>query len=439
MQDERLFGGTTINPFWAKTHLPGLRRTWRLLTVWLAALGLLLALLGPAVAADGALDPSFITGSGQYAGVQTIPEIRGQVGYTTGTTNGNPWPYNGYQLLFGTFWGLTVNGVTAPNNNNSCIGRLKPDGTLDTNFLLNCQINGEIRSVYIYPHNDAVYPDYILIGGSFNVSALGGGNSTYVNFARLKANGSIDTTLPQAIWYGGAVNAVGVLGSGKILVGGYNLRTGNQGGPCYQLVRLNYDGSLDPNYTHWSAPGGYIVGIRVYSSTDPFPNEVRIWCSYPKNQDGSGGTYYVLLLDANAARPDLTAPVASIGDELVDGPVYNLAKQSDGRWIICGQFKNVYNTATQAWVPRNRVARLDSTLTTLDLSYDVSGGLPNGGPNGLVNQISPNSSTDDYMVLSGNFNTWNGVPVGYLVRLTTSGALDTNFPPRDRWPSRSRG
>ena len=75
MKEERLFGGTMINPFWAKTHLPGLRRTWRLLTVCLAALGLLLAFLSPAAAADGALDPTF---NNLGAGVQKIPSSGGK-------------------------------------------------------------------------------------------------------------------------------------------------------------------------------------------------------------------------------------------------------------------------------------------------------------------------------------------------------------------------
>ena len=42
----------------------------------LLAFCLSLAFLSPAFAADGALDPSFITGPGPYAGVQNIPEIR---------------------------------------------------------------------------------------------------------------------------------------------------------------------------------------------------------------------------------------------------------------------------------------------------------------------------------------------------------------------------
>ena len=45
----------------------------------------------------------------------------------------------------------------------------------------------------------------------------------------------------------------------------------------------------------------------------------------------------------------------------------------------------------------------------------------------MVEQISPMSSTDDRMVLAGNFSTWNGAPRGYLVRLQANGTLDTTF------------
>jgi uncharacterized delta-60 repeat protein len=45
----------------------------------------------------------------------------------------------------------------------------------------------------------------------------------------------------------------------------------------------------------------------------------------------------------------------------------------------------------------------------------------------MVEQISPMSSTDDRMVLGGNFSTWNGAPRGYLVRLQANGALDSTF------------
>ena len=175
MRDERLFGGTTINPCLAKTHLPGLRRTWRLLTGCLAALGLLLVFLSPAGAVDGALDPTFITGPGPYAGVQTIPEIRGQSGYpygSTGVTGPSILPAPLRYLL-----GSECERRYLPNNNNSCIARLNNTGALDTNFLINSQINGEIRGAYIYPHNDPSARTRFSSGGNFNVSPSGGGNS----------------------------------------------------------------------------------------------------------------------------------------------------------------------------------------------------------------------------------------------------------------------
>jgi len=33
-------------------------------------------------------------------------------------------------------------------------------------------LNGEIRAVYIYPHDDPNFPDKILVGGRFNASRV---------------------------------------------------------------------------------------------------------------------------------------------------------------------------------------------------------------------------------------------------------------------------
>lgn len=394
-------------------------RGW--LSLVLLAFCLSTAFLMAAYAADGDIDPSFITGPGPYAGVQNIPEIKGQAGYPT--VSGSP--YNDYSLLFGNFGTVNV-GSYSPIHN--CIARLTDTGALDATFLNNQMLNGEIRGAFIYPHDYPVTTlrDKILIWGRFNASA---DNVQYNNFARLKADGTIDTSLTPVIFsWGGAINTVAVQGPGngaplagetdKILVGGYNLNTG-ENNPAYQLVRLKYDGSLDTNFTHWGAPGGYINNIKILPSDDPsFPNKIRIFCSYPKNQDGTGGTYYVLVLEPTVTLPSPSnLPVASIGNETVDGPIFNWARQTDGKFLIGGEFKHVNDVG--AWVPRNRVARLGSDLRTLD-SYDVG-----VGPNGPVTQISPTS--DDRMVLAGYFTTWNGAACGYLVRLTTTAAVDSSF------------
>jgi uncharacterized delta-60 repeat protein len=374
---------------------------------------LFLVFLSPAIAADGALDASFNAGVGPLNGVQAIPELRGQVYYPTVAGS----PYNGRSLIFGQFYGMTVGGSPYQY---SAIARLDINGALDTTFK-NAQIFGEIRSVYIYPADDPIVENRnkILIGGDFFVSS-----GTYFSprFARLKADGSLDTTFPQTFIGEGAVNSIAVQGSGtgaKILVGGWSLlpRELDFIGPFCSLVRLKYDGTLD-TYTPWSTPGGYIHEIRV---NDPlFPDDVLIFCTYPKTPDGLSGNYYMLHLNADL---DLSAPVDSIGDETVDGPIFGIARQTDGKYVICGQFQKVYNTATSQWVAKNRFARLGSDLRTLDIEYNSVG----IGPNDMVEQISPTASGDDRMVLAGNFSTWNGNPRGYLVRLTTSGTLDNTF------------
>jgi uncharacterized delta-60 repeat protein len=388
---------------------PIARQRTRLGLALLLALCLSLVLPGPAFAADGDLDPSFITGPGPFAGAQWLPGIRGQVFYPTVTGS----PLNGYSLVFGQFFAMSV-GSTYQNH--QAIARLTDTGTLDTSFN-NPEIGGEISSVYIYPPDDPNFPNKILIGGDFFAFAPG---KYYPRFARLNADGSVDTTFPQVFSPWGAVTCMAVQGSGnsaKILVGGYAMQLNDPDPDCfYDLVRLNFDGSLDSTYTPWSAPGGYISDIRV---NDPlFPNNVLIFCSYPKNPDGSDGTYYMLRLDAAL---NLSSPLAFIGDETVDGPIFGMARQSDGNYVICGQFQQVNNSGS--WVSRNRVARLGSDLRTLDTFFSVG-----VGPNDMVDQISPMSTSDDRMVLAGNFSTWNGASRGYLVRLNANGTLDTNFP-----------
>jgi uncharacterized delta-60 repeat protein len=383
---------------------------------------LTLMCLRPVWAADGDLDSTFNMGSGPFAGVQVIPEIRGTAGYPNVVGS----PYTGRTLIHGRFWGLN-DGTTTQNNNS--IARLFSGGALDPTFVNNQNFNGEIRGVYIYPHDYPVVAlqDKILIWGRFFASS---GSSQYNNLARLMPDGSIDTSFPIINSYNGAVNTVAVYrppgapsdGTGdEILVGGYNLRAGSvDEGSTYQLLRLNYDGSVDTGFTHWGAPNGYITSIRVYSGDPVFGNNVRIFCSYPKNQDGSGGLYYMLIVGPEVSRPDISAPVFSLGDETVDGPIYGIAQQpSDGKWLIVGAFSHVNGLS------RKRVAR--GTYNDASHTWTVDGYDVGTGPNGVVTGIAPMSPSDDRMMAIGSFTTWNGAPCNFIVRLDTAGIRDTSF------------
>ena len=136
MRDERLFGGTTINPFCGKNPparppadlapadgLPGGPRpcSW--------------SCFSPAFAADGDLDPSFITGTGQFSGVQNYPRNQG-----ADRLQYRRWIFFSISalLLFGTFYGVKVGDTYPPNNGaNSCIARLADHGTLDAGSNVN--------------------------------------------------------------------------------------------------------------------------------------------------------------------------------------------------------------------------------------------------------------------------------------------------------------
>lgn len=365
-----------------------MKRQYIYSTIWFFITFLFLASLAPVWAGDGALDLSFDPG----AGVQKLPMIRGQANYPSIANS---------TIIYGFFnqmGGVTCNSVARLTN-----------GAVDNTFTP--AVNGEVRSVYTYNvlNTDPNYGK-TLIAGQFSITV---GADTYYNLARLTSAGALDTTFPKVFNDSGAVNSVDVSAlTSTILVVGYSLTVPSDTTHAYHLVRLDSGGSFVGG---WSAPGGYVTSAKVFPGDDPnFPNKAQVFCMTP---NPGGGTYYAVLLDT-----DLSSVLAYIGSETVDGPIYNLALQSDGKVVIVGNFRSVYNTATTGWVTMNHVARLGSDLRTLDTSYIIG-----SGANGVVTQITPMSSSDDRMVLSGGFTDFNGTTCGRIVRLTATGSVDTSF------------
>lgn len=99
-----------------------------------------------------------------------------------------------------------------------------------------------------------------------------------------------------------------------------------------------------------------------------------------------------------------------------NGPVNAVVRQTDGKFVVGGDF-----TAFNG-IARNRIARLNSD-GTLDTSFD-----PGLGFNGVVNAIAVGySSTDIYV--GGRFTEFNRVTRQKIARLNTDGSLDTAFAP----------
>jgi uncharacterized delta-60 repeat protein len=96
-----------------------------------------------------------------------------------------------------------------------------------------------------------------------------------------------------------------------------------------------------------------------------------------------------------------------------DGEIRAATSQPDGKVLIGGEFTR-YNG-----VARGRVARLNAD-GTLDTDFD-----PGSGANAGVRAIQVQA--DGKILLAGEFGTYDGTGVGRVVRVETSGAMDTHF------------
>jgi uncharacterized delta-60 repeat protein len=171
--------------------------------------------------ANGSLDTAFTPGTGANSSVYSIAlQADGKI------------------IICGHF---TSYSGTARNR----IARLNADGSLDTSFNPGTGVSAG-GSVYVYAV--LVQSDgKVLIGGDFT-----GYNGTARNrIARLNANGSLDTSFNPGTGFNGfsgeaSLASVALQVDGKLLVGGYF--TSYNGTQRSNFARLNADGSLDTNF-----------------------------------------------------------------------------------------------------------------------------------------------------------------------------------------------
>ncbi|MEZ5428552.1 MAG: hypothetical protein R2747_20065 [Pyrinomonadaceae bacterium] len=276
------------------------------------------------------------------------------------------------------------------------IARLNPDGSLDPTFN-----PPDLRANNLNPLSPTVYAielltnGKVLIGGSFALVA----GSVRQGVARLNPDGSFDPTFNQTAGgnlatLAGTVYALEVQSDGKVLVGG----TFNHSSTRHNLVRLGPDGEVDGSFFAGTVgdvnkilvqPDGKIVFVG--GRTSPLmPRLDRL------NSDGSD---------------DMTFSTNSFGG----GGIFALARQSDGKLLIGGEFDSV-NGFTQI----RYLARFDQNGV-----FDTSFNTNNAGPNFEVNAIDFLSTGK--IVVGGRFSTYNGVSRNKIALLNPDGTLDKTF------------
>lgn len=261
---------------------------------------------------------------------------------------------------------MIAGGFTAVNGHGSRrLARLNANGSVDNSFTVGTSINGNIGAIHVQGDGR------ILIGGSF--TTIGGVSRNGI--ARLNADGTLDSSFDPGTGAMGAVAAGSIshivpMPGGTFVIGGlFNNYNGSGKG---SLVRIHSDGSYD---TSWALN-------NMFMST---PNRIL------RMPDGG----MMLAYNGDAKMVRRLYPDGSVDDTFdtgfINGAVYGMALQADGKVVIAGAFTSINGTS------RTRLARLNAD-GSLDTGYFSA-----GGPNAQVNVVA--QAADGNIHIGGNFAT----------------------------------
>jgi uncharacterized delta-60 repeat protein len=374
------------------------------------------------VNADGSLDTSFVIpgltqSTGDFVEIQADGKILVAGGFQLGATmtafmrlNTNGSLDNSFQLLTADNAGyhsalqpdgkIILTGFFTLINNEQRGGvvRLNADGSIDSSF------TASLSDLAIVSRLVQQTDGKILAAGLY----LKANGAISRDLARYNLDGSLDASFnigtgpAPGTSFTNSIEALAVQTNGKILIGGtfnsYNgtLRAG--------LARLNADGSLDTTFDP-----SFIFRFVTNTIFDiiPLPDGKIIVGGFIGDSATTRKFLYRLNTDGSI---DTTFNAGGAGANSV---VRKMIRQSDGKYIIVGQFTTYNGT------PRNRVARLNAD-GTLDTSFD-----PGAGANSTVLDVT--LQTNGKIVIAGQFSTYNSIDRNDIARLNGDGSLDTSF------------
>jgi len=254
---------------------------------------------------------------------------------------------DGKLLIGGEFF--SVNG-TSRNH----VARLNTNGSLDTDFDPGSGLDAS-------PHAFAVQTNgAVIIGGQFtSVNGV-----TRVRVARLKSDGSVDSTFDVGAGPDAYVAALSLQPDGKVIIGGRFTLIGSA--TRHYVARLNSDGSLDDSFQ----PNIALTFGGVLAVQTEVDGKVYVGGSFaavggmPRNDlarlntDGSLDTTF-------------TVPSGSSGGQNNLG-VFWIAPQADGKVLVCGDF-TTFNGVKLNYLAR-LVADQGGTVEFASANYNADEG-----------------------------------------------------------------
>ncbi len=239
---------------------------------------------------------------------------------------------DGKILVGGAFTTLGGGGLGTITRNR--IGRLNPDGSVDTGF--DPGADGAVYALAVEPNGQ------ILLGGNFTGLGGGTGTTTRNRIGRVNANGTLDSGFNPGA--NNSVTALKLQADGKIVLGGlFSLLGGGTGTTVRaQIGRLNADGTVDTNFN----PGanGPIYGMALQAD-----GRILVGGAFSTLGGGTGTT-----ARNNIGRINPDGSLDRSFDPAADNPVYALTVQGDGKILAAGDFTSLGGGGIGT-APRNRI------------------------------------------------------------------------------------
>lgn len=276
---------------------------------------------------------------------------------------------NDGRIVFGGYF-RNVNGASR-----SWVGRLANDGSSDAGFSGTAGMDDAVNVVLPMAGLRTV------LGGNFTTPA---GRTIRIN-----DNGTLDVTFNPDGGADGPVYAAALTPDGSVVLGGSFTTIG--GLARNGIARVNATGLLEANYAKGVGADGPVYAVAAQA-------------------DGGvivGGAFSsingVTCQGIARLRKDGTVDRDFAANAYVNGPVYALAVQTDGKIFVGGDF------TTASGGNRTRIARLnrDGALDNLFLV--------GSGANGPVYSIA--IQLDGKVIIAGDFTTFSGASRNRIARL----------------------
>lgn len=250
--------------------------------------------------------------------------------------------------------------------------------------------------------NDAIYATAlqsdgkIIIGGIFTTYD----GMPYNRIARLNPDGSVDPTFNPGTGANAQVSDIKIQSDGKILICGYF--TTYNGISATKIARLETDGSLDATFN--------VTGITPYGQAIAIQSNGRILLdAFYLNSPGVQ-QYGVVRLYSDGSIDNTFTPGSSANAIILD-----IVIQANGKILVSGNF-STYNT-----VQREGIVRLNSN-GSVDNSFNPGSGI-------IGSIFDMDEQPDGKIILSGIFQSYNGVTSYNVIRILSNATLDTTFNP----------